>query len=53
VIGAFAEPGQQYHRVAAALSAELQSMAGWLGLDQVRVGQRGDLAPALAGAGAG
>ena len=53
VIGAFAEPGQQHHRVAAALSAELQSMAGWLGLDQVRVGERGDLAPALAGAGAG
>lgn len=53
VVGAFAEPGQQHSRVASALDAELRSMAGWLGLGEVRVGERGDLAPALAGAGAG
>jgi uncharacterized protein YcaQ len=52
VIGAFAEPGQQHDRVAAALTVELRSMAGWLGLGEVRVGGRGDLAPALADAGA-
>lgn len=53
VIGAFVERGQQHDRVAAALIEELRSMAGWLGLGEVRVGGRGDLAPALAGAGAG
>jgi uncharacterized protein YcaQ len=30
------------------LVAELQRLAGWLGLDEVVVGERGDLAPALA-----
>ncbi len=34
--------------VAEELSAELCSMAGWLGLDSVQVDPRGDLAPALA-----
>ena len=33
---------------AEALAAELASMAGWLGLERVRVVDRGDLAPALA-----
>lgn len=32
------------------LAAELADMAGWLGLDRVLVGARGDLAPALASA---
>lgn len=32
----------------AKLAAELQRMAGWLGLDSVQVRPRGDLAPALA-----
>lgn len=35
---------------AGALAEELIAMAGWLGLDEVRVSGRGDLAPALAGA---
>ena len=34
-------------RVATALAGELQSMAAWLGLDDVTVGQRGDLVGAL------
>ncbi|WP_062462918.1 winged helix-turn-helix domain-containing protein [Demequina soli] len=34
--------------VATALAAELRLMAGWLGLAQIRVAPRGDLAPALA-----
>ena len=48
VVGAFAEPGQEHRRIAAALADELRAMAGWLGLDEVRVGQRGDLVKALA-----
>jgi len=47
VVGAFAEPGEQPARVAAALAPELQTMAAWLGLDDVTVGRRGDLAPSL------
>jgi uncharacterized protein YcaQ len=47
VVGAFAEDGHPPARVAAALAGELQSMAGWLGLADVTVGNRGDLAPAL------
>ena len=35
-------------KIAAALAAELASMAEWLGLQGVRVGDRGDLAGALA-----
>jgi uncharacterized protein YcaQ len=35
---------------AAELRAELESMAGWLGLERVEVTRRGDLAPALAAA---
>ncbi|MGH7290225.1 MAG: winged helix-turn-helix domain-containing protein, partial [Myxococcota bacterium] len=47
VVGAFTEPGESSSRVAQALALELQSMASWLGLSEVTVGERGDLAPAL------
>jgi len=47
VIGAFVEPGQDTRRVAAAMAGELRTMAGWLGLGTVAVGERGDLAGAL------
>lgn len=47
VVGAFTEPGQDAGYVAGALAAELRSMASWLDLDDVTVGQRGDLAGAL------
>jgi uncharacterized protein YcaQ len=47
VVGAFTEPGQDATRVAAALAVELRSMASWLALSDVTVGERGDLAPAL------
>jgi uncharacterized protein YcaQ len=43
VVGAFTEPGQDAARVAEALAGELRSMASWLGLSEVKVGQRGDL----------
>ncbi|WP_027944204.1 winged helix-turn-helix domain-containing protein [Amycolatopsis taiwanensis] len=48
VPGAFAEPGVDVPRVADELAGELRLMAGWLGLDGVAIGARGDLAPALA-----
>jgi uncharacterized protein YcaQ len=48
VIGAFVEPGASQARVAAALAHELESMASWLDLAKVTVGDRGDLAAALA-----
>jgi hypothetical protein len=47
VVGAFTEPDQQPSRVAAALAAELRSMATWLGLGEVTVAMKGDLAEAL------
>jgi uncharacterized protein YcaQ len=47
VVGAFTEPGQDAGYVASALAAELRSMASWLDLDDVTVGQRGDLVGAL------
>jgi len=47
VPGAFSEEGADIPRVAAELAAELQLMAGWLGLDGVEVGERGDLAAPL------
>ena len=43
VVGAFTEPGQDAGYVASALAGELRSMASWLGLDDVTVGERGDL----------
>jgi uncharacterized protein YcaQ len=47
IVGAFTEPGHQASRVAAALATELQTMAGWLSLSEVTVGDRGDLASEL------
>jgi uncharacterized protein YcaQ len=47
VPGAHAEPGSHPDEVAPALAAELSEMARWLGLTEVRVGTRGDLAEAL------
>jgi uncharacterized protein YcaQ len=47
VVGAFAEPGKEHAQVATALAPELQTMAAWLGLADVTVGKRGDLAPSL------
>jgi len=47
VKGAYAEPGAP-DETAAELAEELQSLAGWLGLDGLVVEPRGDLAPALA-----
>ena len=47
VQGAFVEPGRDPDRVAAALASELRTMATWLGLEDVVVGERGDLAEAL------
>jgi uncharacterized protein YcaQ len=50
VQAAFAEDGGDRAEVAAALAAELSLMAGWLQLDAVVVGERGDLAADLAAA---
>jgi uncharacterized protein YcaQ len=47
VVGAFTEPGQDRSRVVKALAAELKSMANWLGLSDVTVGQKGDLVTEL------
>ena len=43
VLGAFAETGEQPSRIAPALARELRTMAGWMGLSDVRVGRKGDL----------
>jgi uncharacterized protein YcaQ len=51
VPGAFAEAAAPPD-TADELAAELRRLAGWLGLDDVVVGHRGDLAPALAAASA-
>jgi hypothetical protein len=48
VQGAFAEPEVSVARVAAELADELRLMAGWLGLDGVVLGERGDLIAPLA-----
>jgi uncharacterized protein len=47
VIGAFVEPDRSPSRVAAALKAELATMASWLELGGITVGDRGDLAGEL------
>ena len=49
VQGAFAEPGAP-PETPAALAAELRRLAGWLGLEDVAVAPRGDLAQALGAA---
>ncbi len=51
VQSAFAEPGIDDLEVAEHLHDELRLMATWLGLDDVVVADRGDLAPALAAVG--
>jgi uncharacterized protein len=48
VVGAFTEDGQDRGRVAAALAAQLRSMADWLDLAGITVGERGDLVGELA-----
>ncbi len=50
VQGAFIEPEADPAYVAAELALELRLTADWLGLDQVAVGNRGDLAVQLAAA---
>jgi hypothetical protein len=47
VPGAFAEPETDPPAVIPALAAELHLMAGWLGLEAVEVGERGNLAGSL------
>jgi hypothetical protein len=47
VPGAFSEPEIDVARTVAELAAELWEMAGWLGLDTVEVGERGDLSAPL------
>ncbi|MCF6509152.1 winged helix-turn-helix domain-containing protein [Blastococcus sp. MG754426] len=47
VQAAHAEDGVDRSAVAAELAAELRLMAGWMGLDHVAVGDRGDLWPEL------
>lgn len=46
-VAAHAEPGRCEPAVAEALADELRAMAGWLGLERVAAGRRGDLAPLL------
>jgi uncharacterized protein len=48
VSSAWLEPGQDRGQVATELAAELRQMATWLGLADVAVNGRGDLAPTLA-----
>ncbi|HEX6311553.1 MAG TPA: crosslink repair DNA glycosylase YcaQ family protein [Acidimicrobiia bacterium] len=47
VQAAHAEPGVDTGAAAERLAAELRLMASWLALDEVVVGEQGDLAPAL------
>ncbi|NQW21166.1 MAG: winged helix-turn-helix domain-containing protein [Chloroflexi bacterium] len=47
VKSAFAEKGQDHDYVASNLTNELRLMAGWLGLDRVVAGRKGNLIPAL------
>jgi uncharacterized protein YcaQ len=47
---AFLEPGADSGAVAEALAREMRIFAGWLGLDAVRVGRKGNLARTLASA---
>jgi uncharacterized protein YcaQ len=47
VRAAHLEPGQDARRVAAAVAIDLESMAGWLDLQEVKVARNGDLSAAL------
>ena len=47
VQAAFIEDGCDPHHVAPELAAELQTIAGWLDLDGVTVGRRGNLSTVL------
>jgi hypothetical protein len=47
VQGAFAEPAVESEAVAGPLAVQLRRTAEWLELDDVVVGERGDLAAAL------
>ncbi len=47
VPGAFTEPGVVPEAVADELAAELELMAGWLGLSRIEVGDRGELSAPL------
>lgn len=47
VPGAFLQAGRDAGRVVPELAASLRAMAGWLGLDAVEIGERGDLAGEL------
>jgi len=49
VQGSYAEPGVPTEVVVPELAEELRLMANWLGLDEIRVMPRGDLAAALSG----
>jgi uncharacterized protein len=47
VPGAFAEPGVPVDDIVSRVASELHAMAGWLDLDAVEVGRRGELASPL------
>ncbi len=47
VRGAYIEDGRETRRVAEALATELETMAGWLGLDDVSVAHKGALSAPL------
>jgi uncharacterized protein len=47
VPGAFMEPGHVLGEVAEALIRQLETLADWLHLANIEIGQRGDLTPAL------
>ena len=50
VPGSFIEDGQDPVRVATEVAGELRLMAGWLGLEEIAIGRKGNLASALRGA---
>ena len=50
VLSAHSEPGQDEGQVCVALAGELRLLATWLGLDEVHVTPKGDLAAPLASA---
>ncbi|MBA3251107.1 MAG: winged helix-turn-helix domain-containing protein [Geodermatophilaceae bacterium] len=48
--GVYAEPGVDHGEIVEPLAEELRTMAEWLGLDLIAVGERGDLSGPLRGA---